>query len=130
MEELKGDEFDKACEFIESLRDSSYHSLYFSIDSYDKPFRIWKSGEHYFSLFEIEGLYFLGVLNGSAKKSVLFPYYSLLRKLAREYGTIFQWCYKENKKSLRIFDYLVEKGKAIMLKTENVYFIYSSVEDF
>lgn len=107
MKELTREEIKEIEKYINTLKDVDKYKYYFTDIELGEPLRAWLDGGYYITLTKDECKYWIGVIK-IFDKACGFSFIALLKKLVKEYKEIRQWCYIQNKKSMK-FHALLEK---------------------
>ena len=107
MKELTKIEIERIEQYLIELKGKEEYKYYFTDIETEKPLRAWLDGGYYITLTKDECKYWIGVIK-IFDKACGFSFIALLKKLVKEYKEIRQWCYIQNKKSMK-FHVLLEK---------------------
>ena len=119
IKELNRYEIEEIEKKIETLKNNTYYSGYFSEDSvYEKIDKAFLVNDIYFLDFTLFGdVCFMGVINLSPEQQhniqgALFEVLKVLKEQLKHYGKIYLWCYLDSKISMRFHNLLIKKMNA------------------
>lgn len=108
MKELIREEIKEVEKYINTLKDVDKYKYYFTSIELGEPLRAWLDGGYYIDLAIEDNKYWIGVAK-IYDKPCGFSFVALLKKLAKEYKEIWQWCYVENKEAMKFHSLLENK---------------------
>lgn len=121
IKKLNKEEINDISRKIEALRNDDYYKFYFNDEVEENfPLCAYLLDDSYYVDFTVyENDVFMGVINLNKEirsENILYDVIKIFNTKLKEYKVIWQWCFLENKTSLKFHNYLKKKYKNVYYK--------------